>query len=891
MKSKKYLFIIIVLLITSCDYLQKKEYKRSSFKPLSVSYDLRINEFEKENLIKNSSFEKGKLTDTIDTLNSNFHLRKWEIVGEKVEWVNLHKSKYDSSEVSKGNYAIKITRTKDDIKEINNEAYGILSDYIKVIPGNYLFFFDIKLENIYPAVKRLNSKIGTDIDIQIIFYDYNKQKMSSGIYYEYMDREIDNGFKGFAFSNFYYIDKFDWGKVRGRTLNYPFSEGDIPDGCRYVKIFLGLKGTGTMWVDNIDFRFSKWNFTSLERIKPFFEEEYPKTAFIIPTPQHIGEVEKIDMKNKNAVIIIPDKPTNADISAEKLLINKLDEHFKLIDTILIRQSNNYKLQDSDIVFCIGKNDFYNQHYINIEQDSLTNGKKQAYKIKRIDNKIFLTGETEIGNYYATTTLVQLFDSTTHCYHHADITDYPDFEGRSTLTKHYRNEWTVNNDTSLSEEEKQKEIAQLFEGIDYENSLVDYYAFYKINKIYNNYASLGKKWWEPGEYFSLLFENLNQKCSELGVINTCVMLNPYFHFGYETEEQILPDSLRDIFSHSKKEDLQKILDVYKIALDGGANTIMLCADDFIPHAGTTRGEYSLFTNQDKEQFYNIANAQNYMLNHVQKWLAQNYDEVRFELCPAPYLNQFIDYSMGSAEAFFRDLTSHLPEDIAIIWTGNTVRSLSYDEADIRRYSSHIKRKPMLWDNTPYARALEGEYGGYPAHYPGKSVMCSLFEPYDIIVPDNFSEVMDSHIYSNLGGSGEFYKIKYTTFADFTWNTKDYNPDFSLFKTLVSQYGKEQALLLLEFNDIYFKIVAIWAKTRNSLENQTTKKTFKIQEREIERGNSLINSLSENFSQIKEKIHTNNKLLHELEEIMNKKSKQFQEIIKDDNVEVKNGNRQT
>ena len=436
--------------------------------------------------------------------------------------------------------------------------------------------------------------------------------------------------------------------------------------------------------------------------------------------------------------------TQSDIAARNLLKTKL-KNFTFSDTV-ISSNITYQAQDNEFVVYLSKEFLLAGKNIDL---SLIENKKQGYIISMQDNKIFLIGETNIGNYYAATTFVQLFDSKENKLDFAEIIDYPDFEGRSTLMKNYQNEWVINNDTSLSVKQKQTKIDELFAGIDYEKKLIDYYAFYKINKIYNSYSALSKRWWKQTKYFETIYIELGKKCAEYGnVINTCVMLNPYFHFGYETEEGKLSDSLRNIFSHSESESLQKIKNVYKIPLDNGAKTIMLCADDFVPHAGTTRGEYTLFTEQDKEQFYNIAHAQNYMIQEIKTWLDDNYEDVRFEVCPAPYLNQFIDYSMGSAEAFFRDLTSHLPADIAIIWTGNTVRSTSYDMADIRRYSSHIKRKPMIWDNTPYARYLEGEYGGYPAHYPGKALMCSLFEPFDVIYPENFVELLDNHYYSNL-----------------------------------------------------------------------------------------------------------------------------------------------
>ncbi len=881
---------VLALFFVACNTNQKAENKVdkeqwTSFDPLSIPFKIRVEEYKKQNLIPNFSFEKGE-EQTNDSAITSFELKNWQTIGENIEWTNTDLEIYNSAHANHKKHAVKISRTRKDISELDNKANGILSDYVEVIPGNYLFFLDVRLEKVFPANRRLNSKIGEDIDIHIEFYDKNKQRLSDGIYFEYYNKDVDNSFKGFAFSNHYYIDKFDWGKVRGRTLNYPFSEGDMPDDCRYIKIFLGLKGSGTMWVDNIDFRFSRWNFTSLERIKPLFNKEFHKADLIIPTPQIVSEKIEINTKNKKVIVFLPKKTSQNEIAAFKLIKNKLKENFNIEDINVV--SANYQKQEDEIFISVGKNDYYKKYANKIDLSKIL-GKKQGYVITQFEGNIFLVGENPVGNFYAATTLVQMFDGENNKIDFAEIIDYPDFEGRSTKMTSYKNEWTIEKDTSLTKDEQQAKIQELYAKIDYEKELVDYYAFYKINKTYNSYGDLTSQWWKPGKFFEMLFTEVGKSCAEYGdAINTCVMLNPYTHFDYETEEGKLSDSLRNVFSHSSDASLQKIKNVFKTALDNNAKTVMLCADDFVPHAGTTRGEYTLFTEQDKKQFYNIAHAQNYMIKNLKTWIDDNYEDVRFELCPAPYLNQFVDYSMGSAEAFFRDLTSHLPKDIAIIWTGNTVRSLSYDLADIRRYSSYIKSKPMVWDNTPYARYLEGEYGGFPAHYPEKAVMCSLFEPFDIIYPDNFAELLDNHYYSNLGGSGELNKIQYASFADFTWNTEDYNPDFALFKTLTSQYGNENALALLEFNDTYYRLVSVWAKIRNGKENQTEEKPYIIPENAISSGNKLVEELKNKFNNLQNIKNT--LLLEELKVKMDNKIKQFNKII-NENAKEKTGHRQT
>lgn len=889
MKRISIFMFIAILFAFACNTAEESPSENknwSAFETLSVPYDLRKAELEKGNLVPNFSFEKGKAAEN-DSAITNFSIENWELIGENVEWVNADSEIYEPSEVSEGKYAIKISRKMEDVADLNPKSDGVLSDYIEVLPGNYLFFLDIKLKEVYPSVKRLNARLGTDIDIRLKFFDENKKEISPGVYYEYWDKEVDNSFKGFSFSNFYEIEDFGYGRIRGRTLNYPFSEGDMPDGCKYIKIFIGLKGRGTMWADNIEFKYSRWNFTPLERVKPFFEKEYHKSELLIPQAQHVSDASKIPVSDKSFAILLPQKPTNADYAAAELLKEQINKNFrKKGQNEQITVSMGSTPSVDDFIISVGNNELSDKQEFDT---SKIQGKEQAFLIDKKENVFYLKGNTSIGNYYAATAFVQLFDADEQNIHFAKISDYPDFTGRSSKLVGSLSRFALESDTALSPQEREKKYQKALDRLTHQKELVDYYAFYRINKLYNQYHNLSKKWWEPGKMYEMMFDSAGERCKELGVINTCVQINPYFHFGYEVEEAKLSDSLRSLFSHSSPEGIDKIYQVIKKGLDRGANTIMMCADDFIPHRGKARGEYTLFTDADKKAYYNIAHAQNDMMNKLKKRIDANYDNIRYEFVPAPYLNQFIDYSKGSAEAFFRDLSSHLDTSFAVIWTGNTVRSLSYDHADIFRYTQHIKTKPMIWDNTPYARALEGEYGGYPAHYPGKAVMCNLFEPFDIVYPENFTELLDPHYYSNNGGLNELYKIQNAAFADFTWNTDDYNPDFSLFKILVYQYGREKALKLLEFNDFYFKFVSVWAEIRNGKENESEENPYNISGKQIKEGEKYYGKMQEKLQQLEDL--QNKRLYKELKKKAEKKKEQFDELIKSDKVQDKEGRRQT
>ena len=163
--------------------------------------------------------------------------------------------------------------------------------------------------------------------------------------------------------------------------------------------------------------------------------------------------------------------------------------------------------------------------------------------------------------------------------------------------------------------------------------------------------------------------------------------------------------------------------------------MHLADDFVPHEGSweiyeNQKQFALYTNEDRKKFGNLAFAHAHVINEIHDWMKKNYPDSRYEFCPPWYLNRFIDVSHGKAERYFKELMRNIPEDVAIIWTGGDVRTLTIDMASIHRYKKQTGRYPMLWDNTLYARSLNGIYGGFPMYYPYKTRMCNLFEPFDI-----------------------------------------------------------------------------------------------------------------------------------------------------------------
>jgi hypothetical protein len=765
----------LVAVFSSCDDSWRRgklDGSWSSVDPLSIPIEKRSQEFQKGNLVANPSFEKGNLSNN-DTTKNALTIENWEFVGDTIAWV---RETENGNYRTDGDYVVKINRS--NASENDSTGCGILSDFIPVIPGNYELWMSLKLSNISNPESRLGTKIYRTVNIRMQYFDKNKKPVSPLVTYPYTQSKIDAGFKGYGFSNFWAIDTMSWVRYFAHSYNYPFSEGDMPDGTSFVRIFIGLKGNGTLWVDNVNMHYSKWNFTPLERMDSLMQKSLTAYDLLLPTPKRIGNKQPLEIKPTDLFAIVAEANAKAPISAGiELLQNQLIKlnHKNTVDllTKMPENGNEYKL------------------IFEFQQLKLTDNSAyhpQGYSIRcsgKSSKHIEITANDAIGLYYAASTLAQLTDTVNNVFFAADIEDWPDFTGRSFLLASWNDSTEMMNDYNSMQQ----------------------MSMLRFNKAYIGYGQTRnrKNWYSPDQLYKQGVARIGDWCKTTGTCQLAVMVNPYYHFDYEMKVSEIPDSLKNIWIHDEK-GMKTLSDVFKISLDAGATTIMLMADDFVPHEKSYRKLYSLWSENDKEMHRTLAHAQAYMINFINKWLSQNYPDTRFEFCPPWYLNEFIDKSRGMADGYFDELISSIPKEVAIIWTGNTVRSLVIDEVDLQRYMQYSGRTPMLWDNTIYARSLDGIYGGYPAYYPEKSVLCNLFEPYDVILPNNFQLMNDGgHMYVNGSASSEIYKIKYATLADYLWNTQAYNPEKSLWKVLVKWYGSSNAYKLLQFNDSYFKIV--------------------------------------------------------------------------------------
>ena len=301
------------------------------------------------------------------------------------------------------------------------------------------------------------------------------------------------------------------------------------------------------------------------------------------------------------------------------------------------------------MFAIGRNRLVEELKPNLPLAEL-HGREQGYLVVPVEagtcQVVFLAAESALGAYYAAATAAQLVDGATGVYHSAAVVDYPDF-----LVRSYRlATWS-----SLAE-------------LDRDLQGLERMSRHKLNLAYAGYSGHNPDWYRPDRLYRAGVAEAGEWCRRTGVMALGAMVNPYSHLGFMPDEAALSAEARATWTHADEASWEKLQSAFRIGLDAGARTVMLLADDFVPHEGRNRWNYSLYAPEDRRRFVNLQNAQAAVLNRLRGWLDRDYPGTRLEFCPPWYANEFIDRSEGKAEIYFRELAAQIPPGVGIVWTG-------------------------------------------------------------------------------------------------------------------------------------------------------------------------------------------------------------------------------
>jgi hypothetical protein len=446
MSVRFFIYLILVagcVMVTGCKKHRDEEtrYTWSTEAPLTVPYRIRLQRFEKANLIRNHSFETGRTFD-LESSTTSFVIDGWQQVGQHVQWVDTRlDSLYKPDEAFSGPRSVKIVRKT--AYETDEQGDGIISDFIKVIPGNYTFSCYMKLEQVYPAKSRWGIRMNDAIVLNLLFFDRNKIAITPKYRFPQTDQFINASLKALSFSNYSYIHSFGWGKVIGKSEHFPFPDGDIPSDAQYVKIFIGLKGRGTLWVDSVTFSYSDHNFSVDEKMSNYTDTAFPSYQAIIPAPKHYSVMESLvfqasdGQKEKQPLIVIPENADPLILKAAVLIQTAFQENIRgkvgWKDPFIRVVKDTIRLQNpkSKLIFNLGTTrlftlyqDFLPSKYISMHQQGYF-----IYATPEIPNLVFLGGNNPVGIYYAALTLIQMFDKKQPVFHNARIIDYPDIAHR------------------------------------------------------------------------------------------------------------------------------------------------------------------------------------------------------------------------------------------------------------------------------------------------------------------------------------------------------------------------------------------------------------------------------------------------------------------------------
>ncbi len=122
-------------------------------------------------------------------------------------------------------------------------------------------------------------------------------------------------------------------------------------------------------------------------------------------------------------------------------------------------------------------------------------------------------------------------------------------------------------------------------------------------------------------------------------------------------------------------------------------------------------------QDREQFHNVASAQISVTNAVHQWLRGQLPDSRLLFCPTPYCDRMDRRGVGGKD-YLDTIGRELADDIDVFWTGPAIISEQIPVETIDALAVRIGRKPVIWDNLhandydqrrlfcgPYSRSAE------------------------------------------------------------------------------------------------------------------------------------------------------------------------------------------
>lgn len=180
--------------------------------------------------------------------------------------------------------------------------------------------------------------------------------------------------------------------------------------------------------------------------------------------------------------------------------------------------------------------------------------------------------------------------------------------------------------------------------------------------------------------------------------------------------------------------------------------------------------------DKALYSETVNAHIDLVNKYHSELLDIDGEIKLTVCPTLYHGKGNEY-------YISKLGRNIPPLVSLFWTGRDICSRELTSREAITFTEGTYHKPLYWDN-------------YPVND------CSMFNEMHIspiINRDSDLWKYSEGIISNCMEYAECSKIPLITFADYLWNSENYNPQKSWEGAIKQVIGAENAENFIVFAD--------------------------------------------------------------------------------------------
>ncbi len=227
--------------------------------------------------------------------------------------------------------------------------------------------------------------------------------------------------------------------------------------------------------------------------------------------------------------------------------------------------------------------------------------------------------------------------------------------------------------------------------------------------------------------------------------------------------------------------------------------------------------------DKNVYGETVNAHIELINRYYSELKHTDSSINLTVCPTLYHGKGNEYYVSK-------LGQNISPLISVFWTGKDICSRELTSFDALKFVENTHHKPLYWDN-------------YPVND------CSMYNEMHIspiINRDSDLYKYSEGIISNCMEYAECSKIPLITFADYLWDSENYNPQKSWEGAIRQVVGKENAENFIVFADHLYtsclkdansrRMYAVLDEIEEAFKAKNEQKAFEIAENHIKKMNA-------------------------------------------------------